>query len=89
MPPGIRADLRIGLRSEDIPVVRARIQRGALKRARPLLPRPIIVRAYLARSLRLWLGIRVVLALAGALAASNFVRLPAAAIVPVVCLTVC
>lgn len=53
-----------------------------------MLPRSLIVRAYLARSLLLWLGIRVILALAGALAASDLVRLSAAAIPLVVCLTV-
>lgn len=66
----------------------AGFQRRTLTRARLLLPNSLIVRAYLARSLRLWLGIRVVLLLAGALAASNFARVSAGAIVPIVCLTV-
>lgn len=53
-----------------------------------MLPNSLLARAYLARSFRLWLGIRVIVALAGALAATNLVRLSAAAIGPVVCLTV-
>lgn len=53
-----------------------------------MTPTPLVARAYLARSFRLWLGIRVLLGLAGALATSNVVRLPAAAIAPIVCLTI-
>lgn len=48
----------------------------------------LIARAYLARSLRLWIAIRVLLAVVGALAASNPLHLSTAAIIPVVFLTV-
>jgi hypothetical protein len=53
-----------------------------------MLPNRIIARAYLARSLRLWLALRVLLAVVGALAAFNPLRLPVAAFGPVVVLTV-
>jgi hypothetical protein len=53
-----------------------------------MLPTWLIVRAYLARSLRLWLGLRLLLAAVGALAASYPFRLSAGTIVPIVVLTV-
>lgn len=53
-----------------------------------MLPNFLIARTYLVRSFGLWLAIRLLLAVAGAIATSNPIRLPAAATVFVVVLTV-